>query len=416
MKHTSPLAERLRPKKLVEVVGQEKIIGQSSVLAQSLKSGHLPSLVLWGPPGCGKTTIARLLAQEIGAIFLQLEAVTSGLKEFRKIINEALENKIEDKQTVLFIDEIHRWNKKQQDALLPYVEDGTIIFIGATTQNPSFEVISALLSRLKVIILQPLSKTDLVILLQRALSEDSELKNIKINLESGEVEMIADFSGGDARVALNALELCVNASSRLGSNARTSAAGDQAKACSQVTPDIIKQVFDRTNLLYDKAGEEHYNIISAFIKSLRGSDVDAAVYYLARMIEGGEDAEFIARRLLIFSSEDIGNALPTALVVANACFDAVRKIGWPESQLILTQTTIYLAKAPKSNLSVRAISSARAEVQESGNLPIPLHLRNAPTKFMKDLGYSQGYIYTHSDPTAQQEFLPKEIKNKKFVK
>ncbi|KKT54182.1 MAG: ATPase, AAA family, partial [Parcubacteria group bacterium GW2011_GWC2_44_22] len=379
MKHTSPLAERLRPKKLVEVVGQEKIIGQSSVLAQSLKSGHLPSLVLWGPPGCGKTTIARLLAQEIGAIFLQLEAVTSGLKEFR------------NKQTVLFIDEIHRWNKKQQDALLPYVEDGTIIFIGATTENPSFEVISALLSRLKVIILQPLSKTDLVILLQRALSEDSELKNIKINLESGEVEMIADFSGGDARVALNALELCVNASSRLGSNARTSAAGDQAKACSQVTPDIIKQVFDRTNLLYDKAGEEHYNIISAFIKSLRGSDVDAAVYYLARMIEGGEDAEFIARRLLIFSSEDIGNALPTALVVANACFDAVRKIGWPESQLILTQTTIYLAKAPKSNLSVRAISSARAEVQESGNLPIPLHLRNAPTKFMKDLGYSQGY-------------------------
>lgn len=396
-----PLAERLRPKKLSDVIAQDKILGENSFLMKSLRSGHLPSLVLWGPPGCGKTTIARLLAQEIHAEFLTLEAVTSGLKEFRKIINDALENKIDGKVTVLFIDEIHRWNKKQQDALLPYIENGTIVFIGATTENPSFEVISALLSRVKVIVLESLSKEHITALLTKALMDiENGLGKISFDIGASERALIAEFSGGDARVALNALELIaqsVNNSSQ------------------KVTPQIIKEVFDRTNLLYDKAGEEHYNVISAFIKSLRGSNADAAVYYLARMIEGGEDPEFIARRMLIFASEDIGNALPTALVVANACFDAVRKIGWPESQLILSQTAIYLAKAPKSNIALKAITHARQEVQDTGNLPIPLHLRNAPTSFMKDLGYGKGYVYTHDEPDILQEFLPEKIKNKKFV-
>ena len=403
-----PLADRLRPKKLSDVIGQENIIGPNSVLAQSLKSGHLPSIVFWGPPGCGKTTIARLLAQEIKADFLSLQAVTSGLKEFRKIINQALENKIYDKKTVLFIDEIHRWNKKQQDALLPYVENGTIIFIGATTENPSFEVISALLSRLRVIILEPLTREQIVIMLKRALSQDDEIARQNVKIGQKELEMIADFSGGDARIALNAIELCVKAASDHDM--------DSSSNHVIITSELIKQVFDRTNLLYDKQGDEHYNVISAFIKSMRGSNADAAIYYLARMIEGGEKPEFIARRMLIFASEDIGNSLPTALVVANACFDAIHKIGWPESQLILSQTAIYLAKAPKSNLAKRAIADARQEVQKSGNLPVPLHLRNPETKLMKDLGYGRDYIYTHDDPLASQEFLPKSIREKKFVK
>lgn len=404
-----PLADRMRPKKLKDVIGQEKIIGPDSVLAQSLKSGHLPSIIFWGPPGCGKTTIAGLLAQEIQADFLILQAVTSGLKEFRKIINQALENQIEEKKTVLFIDEIHRWNKKQQDALLPYVENGTIIFIGATTENPSFEVISALLSRLKVIILEPLTRDQIVTMLKKALDQDDEIAGQKVKIDQKELDMIADFSGGDGRVALNALELCVKA-------VQTATWSDKLTRSQVITSELIKQIFDRTNLLYDKQGEEHYNVISAFIKSMRGSDADAAVYYLARMIEGGEKPEFIARRMLIFASEDIGNALPTGLVVANACFDAVHKVGWPESQLILSQTAIYLAKAPKSNLAKRAIESARAEVQQSGNLPVPLHLRNAPTKLMRNLGYGQDYIYTHDDPGALQEFLPEKIKGKRFVR
>jgi len=402
MPHVPPLADRMRPKKLSEVVGQEKVIGPDSFLVRSLKNGYLPSIVFWGPPGCGKTTIARLLATEIKAEFLTLQAVTSGLKEFRVIINQALENKINGQQTVLFIDEIHRWNKKQQDALLPYVEDGTIVFIGATTENPSFEIISALLSRLKVIVLEPLSKNQLVSLLQKVLA--SNYLDATIKIKKQELEMVAEFSGGDARVALNALELVVKS--------LASSEGSQALS----SEEIIKQIFDRTNLFYDKAGEEHYNIISAFIKSMRGSDADASIYYLARMIEGGEKPEFIARRMLIFASEDIGNALPTALVVANSCFDAIHKIGWPESNLILAQTAIYLAKAPKSNLAKRAINAAQAEVRQSGNLSIPLHLRNAPTKLMKNFGYGRDYIYTHDDPQARQDFLPEAIKNKKFVK
>lgn len=397
MKHATPLADRMRPKTLQEVRGQEKILGADSILQKSLKNRHLPSLILWGPPGCGKTTIAQLLAQEIGAEFLTLQAVTAGLKEFRKLINKALENKIYERKSVLFIDEIHRWNKKQQDALLPYVEDGTIIFIGATTENPSFEVISALLSRVKVLVLEPLEKITVVAILKKAL-QDSEngLGNLQSAVDDAQLALIAEFSGGDARVALNALELAVQSGEK-------------------ITIALIKEIFDKANLLYDKAGEEHYNVISAFIKSMRGSDADAAVYWLARMIEGGEDPEFIARRILIFASEDIGNALPTALVVANACFDAVKKIGWPESQLILAQTAIYLAKAPKSNLAKRAIEAARAEVQKSGALPVPLHLRNAPTSFMKNLGYGKDYVYTHDDPTAGQEFLPEKLRGKRFI-
>ena len=387
-----PLADRMRPQKLSDVLGQEQFFGRSSAIIKSLKEGHLPSLIFWGPPGCGKTTIARLLAAEISADFVTLEAAVSGLKEFRVAINRAVENKIYQKQTVLFIDEIHRWNKKQQDALLPYVENGTVTFIGATTENPSFEVISALLSRVKVLLFEAISKEVIVEILERASQKE------KISIGRNELELIAQFSGGDARVALNALEL--SSHSVKGEN---------------VTKEIIKEIFDKTNLLYDKAGEEHYNIISAFIKSMRGSDANAAVYYLARMIEGGEDPEFIARRMLIFASEDIGNALPTALVVANTCFDAVRKIGWPESELILSQTAIYLAKAPKSNLAKLAIGAAREEVQKSGTLPVPLHLRNASTSLMTDLGYGKNYIYTHNNPSAPQDFLPSEIVEKKFV-
>jgi len=401
----SPLADRVRPKKLEQVVGQEHIISPNSFLLKSLKNNFLPSLIFWGPPGCGKTTIAKLLAKKIGAEFLVLHAVTSGLKAFRKIVNQALENKIEDKQTILFIDEIHRWNKKQQDALLPYVEDGTIIFIGATTENPSFEIISALLSRLHVLVLNPLSKEQIVKILVKALSDKKQgLGLVKVKISKNQLEMIAEFSGGDSRVALNALELIVKASKKT-----------ESKNTLMVKDQIIKQIFNKTNLLYDKVGKEHYNLISAFIKSLRGSDEDAAVYYLARMIEGGEDSEFIARRMLIFASEDIGNKLPTALVVANSCFEAIKKIGWPESQFILAQTAIYLANAPKSNLAKRAILNAKAEVKKSGSLPVPLHLRNAPTKLMRNLGYGKNYIYTHDNPKAAQEFLPKKIKNKRFV-
>lgn len=396
---SSPLADRMRPQKLSDVSGQEQFLGSASAVTQSLKEGHLPSLIFWGPPGCGKTTIARLLAREIGADFATLEAVVAGLKEFRSAINRAVENKMYQKQTVLFIDEIHRWNKKQQDALLPYIENGTVIFIGATTENPSFEVISALLSRVKVVVLSPLPKETIVDILTRALSDKERgLGKDEVSIGANELELIAQFSGGDARIALNALELAAGSS--------------RGKP---VIASLIKDIFERTNFLYDKAGEEHYNVISAFIKSMRGSDVDAAVYYLARLIEGGEDPEFIARRMLIFASEDIGNALPTALVVANACFDAVRKIGWPESSLILSQTAIYLAKAPKSNMAKRAVSAARVEVQKSGALPVPLHLRNAPTNLMKDLGYARDYIYTHDDPLAPQEFLPEQLKGRKFV-
>lgn len=397
----TPLADRMRPKILDELLGQDGVVGQGKMLRRAIEGDSLPSIIFWGPPGSGKTTLAFIIAKKTKAKFLQISAVTSGLKELRSIIGEARTNQIEDRRTILFIDEIHRWNKKQQDALLPYVENGTIVFIGATTENPSFEVISALLSRIKVIILEPLAREQIVAMLKRALSQDDEIARQMVKINDKELEMIADFSGGDARIALNALELCVNSCQT---------------ACFTITTDLIKQIFDRTNLLYDKQGEEHYNIISAFIKSMRGSNADAAVYYLARMIEGGEKPEFIARRMLIFASEDIGNALPTALVLANACFDAVHKVGWPESQLILSQTAIYLAKAPKSNMVKRAINTAVAEVRQSGNLPVPLHLRNPETKLMKDLGYGQNYIYTHDDPLASQEFLPEKLCNKKFVK
>ena len=399
----APLADRMRPHTLDDVLGQSEVIGADSALRKAVSAGHLPSLILWGPPGSGKTTIARILAQDAHAEFHSISAVSSGVSDLRRIIAKAKENKTRGVLTVIFLDEIHRWNKAQQDGLLPYIENGLLVLIGATTENPSFEVNSALLSRCRVYVLRGLFLEELVCVLESALVDDDRGLGAKIILIAKEnLEIIAQLSGGDARVALNILEAAVS----------SSAEKDGQISVSQKT---ICSIAQKTHLIYDKKADEHYNVISAFIKSIRGSAPSAAVYWLARMIEGGEDPEFIARRLLILASEDIGNALPTALVVANACFDAVRKIGWPESQLILSQTVMYLARAPKSNSAKRAISVARAEVQKSGALPVPLHLRNASTSLMKELGYGKKYIYTHDDPSAKQEFLPDQLVGREFI-
>jgi len=399
----APLADRMRPHTLDDVLGQSEVIGADSALRKAVSAGYLPSLILWGPPGSGKTTIARILAQDAHAEFHSISAVSSGVSDLRRIIAKAKENKTRGVLTVIFLDEIHRWNKAQQDGLLPYIENGLLVLIGATTENPSFEVNSALLSRCRVYVLRGLFLEELVCVLESALVDDDRGLGAKIIFIAKEnLEIIAQLSGGDARVALNILEAAVS----------SSAEKDGQISVSQKT---ICSIAQKTHLIYDKKADEHYNVISAFIKSIRGSAPSAAVYWLARMIEGGEDPEFIARRLLILASEDIGNALPTALVVANACFDAVRKIGWPESQLILSQTVMYLARAPKSNSAKRAISVARAEVQKSGALPVPLHLRNASTSLMKELGYGKKYIYTHDDPFAKQEFLPDQLVGREFI-
>lgn len=395
-----PLAERLRPRQLSDYVGQQHIVGPDAVLYHAIQQKNIPSMILWGPPGVGKTSLALLIARELDRPFFSLSAIQAGVKDIREVIEKAerLMNFNQD-QPILFIDEIHRFSKSQQDSLLGAVERGLVTLIGATTENPSFEVISALLSRCQVYVLEHLSEEDLIGLIQKALHEDEYLQKQAIVVE--EYEALLRLSGGDARKLLNVLELVVNAAV-LHKEPITNAF-------------VLKQV-QQNMAIYDKAGEQHYDIISAFIKSIRGSDPNAAVYWLARMIEGGEDPSFIARRLLILASEDIGNANPNALLLANNCFQAVNVIGWPESRIILSQTVIYLATSVKSNASYEAINKAQALVKQTGDLSVPLHIRNAPTKLMKDLNYGAEYKYAHAYPGnfVVQEFLPKEISGVKL--
>lgn len=391
----APLPERLRPHQLSDFVGQQHLIGEGKVLRRLIEKGNIPSIIFWGPPGVGKTSLARFIAEQVNLPFYQLSAIDSGVKEVRKVIEEAeLSGK-----AILFIDEIHRFNKAQQDALLGAVERGTITLFGATTENPSFEVISALLSRCQVYVLRQLEREDLEQLLRTALQRDETLalQNIVI----AETEALLRYSGGDARKLLNVLELVANS---LNSENRT------------INNVLVEQVVQQKMAVYDKSGEQHYDIISAFIKSMRGSDPNAALYYLARMIEGGEDPKFIARRMLILASEDIGNANPNALLLATSCFQAVTMIGYPECDLILSQTVIYLATSPKSNASYKAIRAAQELVRKTGDLPVPLHIRNAPTKLMKDLNYGKDYKYAHEyeGNFTDMELLPENIKGSKF--
>ena len=396
MKSTIPLAERLRPTSLDGYIGQEHLIGPNAVLRHAIESGHIPSMIFWGPPGVGKTTLAYIISKQVKRQFFVLSAVSSGVKDVREVYDRA---RMAAEPPILFIDEIHRFSKAQQDSLLGAVERGIVTLIGATTENPSFEVISPLLSRCQVYILKNLEKDDLKKLIINAIEALKEDYKKEIIVE--EDEALMQISGGDARKLLNAIDLVVNMLDDADPDA------EKLIVNNEVTTKYIQ-----SNLLkYDRLGEMHYDIISAFIKSMRGSDPNAAVYYLARMIEAGEDPLFIARRMLILASEDIGNANPNALLLANTCFDAVNKIGWPESRLILAQTAIYLASSVKSNAACVAIDSAQALVRKTGNLSVPLHLRNAPTKLMKEIGYSKGYKYAHDydGNFVEQEFLPEEI-------
>jgi putative ATPase len=396
MNQSIPLAERLRPKTLADLVGQAHLSGEDSVLQKAIQKGKVPSMILWGPPGVGKTTLANIIATTFNSAYYQLSAISSGVKELREVIEEAKTKE----GAILFIDEIHRFNKGQQDALLGAVEKGIITLIGATTENPSFEVNSALLSRCQVFILKALDKEGLSKLVQQAMEKDPLFKNHPVELK--ETEALFQLSGGDGRKLLNLLELSVEA--LIGTNPTNEAL--------VLTDDWVMQVAQTNIALYDKNGEQHYDIISAFIKSMRGSDPNGAIYWLSRMIAGGEEVKFIARRMLIFASEDIGNANPNALLLANSCFDAVNKIGYPESRIILSQCAIYLASSPKSNASYEAINNGLNLVNKTGNLPVPLHLRNAPTKLMKDLNYGKDYQYSHRGENnfLDQEYLPEAIK------
>lgn len=396
MRTTIPLAERLRPTSLDGYIGQEHLIGHDAVLRHAIESGHIPSMIFWGPPGVGKTTLAYIISKQVKRQFFVLSAVSSGVKDVREVYDRA---RMAPEPPILFIDEIHRFSKAQQDSLLGAVEKGLVTLIGATTENPSFEVISPLLSRCQVYILKNLDKDELKKLIVNAI--DVLRVDFKKDVIVEEDEALMQISGGDARKLLNAIDLVVGM--------LDDAEPDADKLV--VNNDVTTKYIQSNLLKYDRLGEMHYDIVSAFIKSMRGSDPNAAVYYLARMIEAGEDPLFIARRMLILASEDIGNANPNALLLANACFDAVNKIGWPESRILLTQTATYLASSAKSNAAVMAIDSAQALVRKTGNLSVPLHLRNAPTKLMKDIGYSDGYKYAHDYPGnfVEQEFLPKEI-------
>jgi putative ATPase len=404
-----PLPERIRPKAIDEFVGQQHLIGEGKVLRKLIESGNIPSIIFWGPPGVGKTSLARFIAEQINLPFYQLSAIDSGVKEVRRVIDEATLNG----KAILFIDEIHRFNKAQQDALLGAVERGTIILFGATTENPSFEVISALLSRCQVYVLKPLEREDLEKLLDHALKKDEVLSKKKIEIK--ENEALLKYSGGDARKLLNVLELVVDSE-----NDKTHAGSKSEirnpKSEIVITNAVVEDVIQQKMAIYDKSGEQHYDIISAFIKSMRGSDPNAALYYLARMIAGGEDPKFIARRMLILASEDIGNANPNALLLATSCFQAVTMIGYPECDLILSQTVIYLATSPKSNASYTAIRAAEQLVKQTGDLSVPLHIRNAPTKLMKDLNYGKDYQYAHQHEGnfVDLEFLPDKIKGTKL--
>jgi putative ATPase len=394
-----PLADRIRPSGFSDFVGQEKLVGPNSFLRKSIEEDSLHSMIFWGPPGVGKTTLAFIISKKTDCNFTKISAVTDGIKRLKEVISKADEDlEYYKKKTVLFIDEIHRWNKAQQDALLPFVENGTIILIGATTENPSFEINRALLSRSRVYVFESLKAEDLKILLDNVLADKEKgLGQKKIKMDEEARNYLVTISGGDARNLINNLEIVT-----------------RNLAGKKVTKDQIKEIIKNNPLAYDKNGDEHYHTVSAFIKSIRGSNPDAALYWLARMVEAGEDPKFIARRLLILASEDIGNAHSMALVVANAVFDAVSKIGYPECGINLAQGVVYLAKAPKSNKSYVGYKKAVAEVKESGSLPVPLHLRNAPTSLMASLGFGDDYIYPHDEDDAGQTYLPDKLKNKKF--
>ncbi len=402
MKEYLPLAERLRPKDLSTYIGQKHLIGEKAILRQMIDSGSISSIILWGPPGVGKTTLAKIISKQLERPFYTLSAINSGVKDVREVIEKAKKSRFfSAPNPILFIDEIHRFSKSQQDSLLGAVEQGVITLIGATTENPSFEIISPLLSRCQVYTLKALEKNDLKELINIALTTDTTLKEKNISFK--EEEALFRYSGGDARKLLNILELVINST-------------NSEKIV--ITNDLVTKCLQTNPAAYDKNGEMHYDIISAFIKSIRGSDPDAAVYWLARMVEGGEDPKFIARRLIISASEDIGLANPNALLLANQCFDAISKVGWPESRIILSQTTIYLATSIKSNSAYLAINKAQSLVKQTGNIPVPLHLRNAPTKLMKELDYGKNYKYSHdySGNFVEQDFLPKEISQIKLYK
>lgn len=397
----TPLPERMRPNNLDDFVGQGHLVGKGCVLRNMIDSGNISSFILWGPPGVGKTTLAKIIAKQLNRPFYILSAVSSGVKDVRDIIDKSRKNSLfNNSRPILFIDEIHRFSKSQQDALLGAVEDGTIVLIGATTENPSFEVITPLLSRCQVYVLKPLDTKSLDVILERALKEDQILKNIDISVD--EKEALYRYSGGDARKLLNILDIIVQT--------------HQGNKKVTINNKVVIDKLQENIALYDKNGEQHYDIISAFIKSIRGSDPNGAVYWLARMLAGGEDILFIARRMVILASEDIGLANPNALLLANACFDSVNKIGMPESRIILSETAIYLATSPKSNSAYLAIDAAMEEVQKNGGRSVPLHLRNAPTSLMKELGYSDNYKYAHDFPDnfVEQEFLPENIESIKF--
>ena len=397
---SSPLAERLRPQALDDFVGQQHLVGEGSVLRKMIDSGRIPSIILWGPPGVGKTTLANIISNVLEAPFYKLSAINSGVKDVRDVIEKAGSNRFFNSAApILFIDEIHRFSKSQQDSLLHAVESGTITLIGATTENPSFEVIRPLLSRCQVYVLKSLETEDLEDLLERALTKDLILKEKQIEVK--ETTALFRFAAGDARKLLNILDLVVEAET-----------GDKIV----IDDKLISERLQENPAAYDKGGEMHYDIISAFIKSIRGSDPDAAIYWLARMVEGGEDPKFIARRLVISASEDIGLANPNALLLANACFDTLQKIGWPEGRIVLAEATVYLATSPKSNSTYMAINKAMAVVRETGNLPVPLHLRNAPTSLMKELDYGKDYKYAHDfeDNFVEDNFFPEQLNQKKF--
>lgn len=394
-----PLAERLRPRTIEEFLGQEKVFGEGSFLRDAIKNNRVPSLVLWGPPGSGKTTLARILSNALQAEFIQLSAVSSGKKDLQAVLTRAGENHGKNKQTILFLDEIHRWNKAQQDALLPFVESGKLTLIGATTENPSFEINAALLSRTRVLVLEKHTTETLVFLLKRAVKNDAEFKKKKISVADDTLSFIAEVAGGDARQALNILEACAS----------------QAK---NITPELVEKIVARSHILYDKGGEEHYNIISALHKSLRGNDADAALYWLGRMLEAGEDPLYVARRLVRFASEDVGLANSFALPQAVAAFQACQMLGMPECEIHLAQAVVYLAQSKKSNALYIAYGKVKEDVQNFPNEPVPLHLRNAPTKLMKELDYGKGYKYTpkfKSAVDAKQEYFPDKLKGRKYL-